>query len=160
MPGAGQYSQGNLMKTLRRTLGWIVFAILILAAGSVVYSTASGRLGWYFRVDGEVTVNGQKTSGYLHANTQRTVLLVTRTDGSKPETYLFGVQGRKTIVDCGDWHPIRFLPYPVGNTNPPCTVSTVDPAKVLDPPLNATLVSGRTSIEFFTTSGKKVKAEW
>lgn len=148
------------MKKVLRALGWVVFALFVSAAGSVVYATANGRLVWYFRVNGEVTLDGKKTSGYLHANTQRTILLITRTDRSSPETYLVPLQGRKTIVDCGEWHPIRFLPVPVDDVNPLCTVFTVGPAKILDPPLNATIISGRRSVEFSTASGKKVKAEW
>jgi hypothetical protein len=148
------------MKKVLRALGWVVFALSISAVGSVVYAAANGRLVWYFRVNGEVTLNGEKTSGYLHANTHRTILLITRTDRSRPETYLVTLQGLKTVVDCGEWHPIRFLPVPVGDVNPPCTVFTVDPARILDPPLNATIVSGRRSVEFSTASGKKVKADW
>lgn len=144
------------MKTVLRTLGWIAFAAFILVASGVVYSTATGRLDWYFRVNGVVTINGQKSSGYLHTNTQRTILLITRTDASRPETYLVAVLER-TIAHCGDWHPVRFLPFAVGGANPLCTV---DPATVLDPPLNASAVTGRRSIEFSTASGKKVKAEW
>lgn len=148
------------MSKVLRTLGWIAFAALVLAASGVVYSTVTGRLVWYFRVDGVVTIDGQKSGGYLHTNTQRTILLITRTDGSRPETYLVIVQGRNTVKDCGDWHPVRLLPFAVGNANPLCAVATVNPGNVFDRPLNASAVTGRRSIEFATASGKKVKAEW
>ena len=145
------------MKKLLRTLGWILFAGLMLATSAIVYSTARGYMTWYFRVNGSVTVNGEK-AGYLHANTQRTVLLITRTDGSRPETYLVPIASSKSILDCGHWRPVRFLPIAIGDLNPPCWFS--DPKAVMDAPVASTLVSSRRSVAFSTVSGKKVKAEW
>ncbi len=148
------------MRKLLRTLGTLVLLALLWFAGSLAYSTWRGYAHWYFRVNGQVVVNGHETSGYLHANTDKTLLLLTRTDGSRPETYLVSLGPSKTVLDCGEWHPLRFLPFPVGDVNPPCTVSASDPAKVHDPPTTATLTSGRNFIEFSTASGKKVKALW
>jgi hypothetical protein len=148
------------MKKLLRTLGVILFAGLLFAVGSLAYSTWRGHISWYFRVDGQVVVNGRETSGYLHANSQKTILLLTRTDDSRPETYLISLGPTRTILDCGAWHPLRFLPFPVGNVNLPCTASTIDPAKVRDPPDTATVTSGRDFIEFSTASGKKVRGQW
>ena len=133
---------------------------VLVVAGAVLYSTVRGYMTWYFRVNGQVTVNGQKTTGYMHANYDRTVLLVTRTDGSKAETYLVPVSDSKPISDCGEWHPVRFLPFPMGDVSPPCTVHAVDPAKVVDAPVAATVIRKRRSVEFSTASGKKVRAEW
>ena len=90
----------------------------------------------------------------------KTILLLTRTDDSRPETYLVSLGPRKTVFDCGEWHPLRFLPFPVGDVNPPCTIFTVDPTKVHDPPTAATPTTGRNFIEFITVSGKKVRAQW
>jgi hypothetical protein len=146
------------MKRLLRFLGWVIFVGALLAIGGMIYSTQSGYTTWYLRVNGQVTVDGRKTTGYLHANTQRTLLLLTRTDDSRRQTYLIPVDGKK-IFDCGGWHPIRFLPMAVGDLNPPCSVFT-DPAPVTDAPIDSTLIRGRRSVEFSTASGKKIKAEW
>lgn len=135
----------------------VIAALLLVAA--IVYSTWRGYTRWYFRVDGQVLVNGQKTTGYLHANTDKTILLLTRTDDSRPETYLVSLGPTKTIIDCGEWHPLRFLPFPIGDLNPPCSMFT-DPAKIHDPAATATATTGRNFIEFSTTSGKKVRAQW
>ena len=148
------------MKKLLRALGVILLVGLLFAAGSLAYSTWRGTISWYLRVVGQVVVNGRETSGYLHANSQKTILLLTRTDDSRPETYLFSLGLTKTVLDCGDWHPVRFLPFPVANVNPPCTVSNVDPAKLHDPPATATVTSGRNFIEFSTASGKRVRGQW
>ncbi len=148
------------MKTLFRSLSSLIFLVVLLLAGAMRYSTAKGYTTWYFRVSGQVTVDGHNTSGYMHANTERTLLLLTRTDETKPETYLISLVDRKLIFDCGKWHPIRFFPMPIGDLNPPCSFFTVDPVQVVDAPVSATLVLGRKSIEFSTASGKKVKAEW
>jgi hypothetical protein len=155
-----RYCQARDMKKLFRILGFLVFAAIVLFASAMLYSTVKGYTTWYFRVNGQVTVDGHTTSGYIHVNTQRTLLLLTRTDGAEPETYLVSIVGNKQIFDCGDWHPIRFLPVPIGHLNPPCSVFTADPAKVVDPPVSATLAIARRSIEFSTVSGKRVKAEW
>jgi hypothetical protein len=109
------------MKNFLRALGRMaVIAVLFLLA-AIVYSTWYGYTRWYFRVDGQVLVNGQKTTGYLHANTDKTILLLTRTDDSRPETYLVSLGQTKTVLDCGEWHPLRFLPFPIGDLNPPCS---------------------------------------
>jgi hypothetical protein len=148
------------MKKLLRALGAIVFLALIFVAGSLGYSTWRGYIGWYFRVNGQVLVNGRETTGYLHAKTDKTLLMLTRTDDSRPETYLVSLGPTKTVFDCGEWHPLRFLPFPVRDVNPPCTVFTVDPTEVRDPPTAATSTTGRNFIEFTTASGKKVRAQW
>src|SRR5580765_7363032 len=101
------------MRNLFRALGLIAFLALLVIVGSIAYSTWRGYTRWYFRVDGHVVVNGHETNGYMHANTDKTLLLVTRTDDSKPETYLVWLGPTKTVTDCGEWHPLRFLPVPI-----------------------------------------------
>ena len=125
-----------------------------------MYSTHRGHMTWYFRVNGLVTVDGRKTTGYLHANTQKTLLLLSRTDHDRPETYAVSLDRGRSILDCGEWHPIRFLPMPVGDVNPPCSGVTAAPAQDRDPPVPATLVRAPRYVEFSTASGKKVKGEW
>jgi hypothetical protein len=147
------------MKKLFSILFWFVFVGLIVAAAAMLYSTERGYMTWYFRVNGRVTVDGQPTSGYLHANTQKTILLLTRTDASRPETDLMPLDPHQPMLDCGEWHPIRFLPMAVGDLNPPCSGFT-DPARVHDPPVGKTLVRAPRSVEFSTVSGRKIKGEW
>jgi hypothetical protein len=147
------------MKKLLRVIGWILSVFLVFIAFAMAYSTAKGYMTWYFRMRGVVTVDGRKTNGYLHANTARTALMITRTDGSEPETYLLTVKDRGTIIDCGDWHPIRFLPAPIGDLSPPCSVFT-NPASIKDGPRSSVVVTSRRSVEFSTASNKRVKAEW
>lgn len=148
------------MKNLLRALGRVAFLAFLLAVVAIVYSTWHGYIRWYFRVDGQVLVNGQKTAGYLHTNTDKTILLLTRADDSRPETYLVSLGPTKTIIDCGEWHPLRFLPFPVGHANPPCSRFTIDPAKVQDPPTKAAVMTGRNFVEFATASGRKVRGQW
>lgn len=148
------------IKRIFQILGVLILAGALLMAAGAIHSSAKGYWKWYFRVNGRVIVDGAATSGYLHANTQRTLLMVTRTDGSRPETYLVTLEGEKMVIDCGEWHPVRFVPFPVGDVNPPCSDFTVDPAKVVDAPLAKSLVREKTSVGFSTSSGKKIKAEW
>ena len=153
-------SVGGIIKKLFQILGSVAFMGILLIAGAVIYSTVKGYTTWYFRVNGKITVDGHSTSGYMHANTQRTLLLLTRTDQVQPETYLVALEHGKGIVDCGQWHPIRFIPFPIGDVNPPCSAFVVDPATVLDAPLTKSLVLRRRSVEFSTSSGRKIIAEW
>ena len=158
------------MKKLGKVVSFLIGVGIILAAVALIYSTATGHTTWYFRVDGHVSVDGQLTTGYLHANTERTILLVTRTDAEKPETYLISLGKTKEIFDCGEWHPMRFLPLPVGDLTPTCpgfgagTSKTGDlstgNASMEDAPLGKTLAFGRRSVEFSTNRGRKVRAEW
>jgi hypothetical protein len=138
----------------------MVFVGILLIAAAMIYSTVKGYTKWYFRVNGEITVDGHATSGYMHANTQRTMLLLTRTDQSRPETYLVSLEHGKGVIACGLWHPIRFIPFPVGDVNPPCSAFVVNPATIIDAPVPKSLVLGRRSAEFSTSSGRKIKAEW
>jgi len=147
------------MKTLLKVLGWLVLGAVLMVAGAALYSTWKGYTTWYFRVNGRVMVDGHETTGYMHANTQRTILLLTRADGPRKETYLVPLGQGSTIFDCGEWHPVRFLPIAIGDLNPACSPFT-DPAEVVDGPTDKTLVRGRRSIEFSTASGKKIKAEF
>jgi hypothetical protein len=155
-----RYFQGDDMNKLFQILGSLMFVSILLIAGAMLYLTLKGYTTWYFGVNGQVTIDGRKTAGYMHANARRTLLLLTRTDQTRPETYLVSLRDDKGIVDCGGFHPTRFLPFPIGDVNPPCSIFTADPANVIDGPLAATLVRGRRSVEFSTTSGRRVKAEW
>jgi hypothetical protein len=159
LPGVSVVTK-TVVKKLARALGVVVFLALLIVVGSIAYSAWRGSIGCYFRVGGQVVVNARETSGYLHANSQKTILLLTRTDDSRPETYLVSIGPTKTVFDCGDWHPLRFLPFPVGDVNPPCTVFTVDPAKVHDPPITGTVTTGRNFVEFSTASGKRIRGQW
>jgi len=94
----------------------------------------------------------------MHANVDRTVLLVTRTDGNKAETYLVPVADRATILDCGDWSPVRFIPNPVRKENSPCT-ALLPSAKTSDAPISSSLVREGRFLSFSTASGKKIKAQ-
>ncbi len=147
------------MKKMLRILGWLFAVVVLLLVSATLYSTLKGSTIWYFRVNGQVTVDGHDTNGYMHANTEKTILLVTRTDGARPETYLVSFQHGNGIMDCGIWHPIRFLPTPVGDLSPPCAGFSAGPDGV-DAPVAATLVVQRRSVVFTTVSGRKVKAAW
>ncbi len=148
------------MKKLLRIFGTLFAICVVLLASALLLSTIMGRTTWYFRVNGQVTVDGHTTTGYMHTNTERTILLLTRTDQAKPQTYLVALRDGNRITHCGKWHPVRFFPNPVGHENPPCSASDVNPTEVVDAPVEGSLVRGRNSIEFSTVSGKRVKAEW
>jgi len=152
--------RADVMKRVVGIVGRVILLTGIFFAVAMVYSTAKGYTIWYFRVSGSVTVDGRETSGYMHANAQRNILLITRTDGSRPETYLVSAKNGAPVLDCGDWHPIRLLPVPIGDVNPPCSVLNQKPESVIDPPVDSTQVRRRRSVEFSTASGKRVKAEW
>ena len=147
------------MKKVFRIVGFIVLAALLLGAFGLLYSTVKGSTTWYFRVNGQVLVDGRQTSGYMHANADRTILLITRTDGAKAETYLVPVADRAAVLDCGDWRLVRFVPNPVEGTNPPCS-GVADSAKTSDAPISSTLIREGKFVSFSTASGKKIKAQW
>jgi hypothetical protein len=145
------------MKKMFRTAASVALAAFLL--GAFAYSTVKGQTTWYFRVNGQVFVDGRQTSGYMHANVDRTILLVTRTDGTKAEAYLVPVADRSAILDCGDWSPVRFLPNPVRSVHPPCS-PLADATSTSDAPISSTLVREGRFVSFSTTSGKKIKAQW
>ena len=146
------------MKGFVRACGTIALSVLLVISGLLLYSTLRGRTVWYVRLNGDVTVNGDKTTGYMHRSSRIKVLLITRTDEARPETYWVSLGAGKLMLDCGNWHPLRSLPFPIGDLNTPCIF--VDPEKIHDPPIDGTLVRLRNSVEFSTKSGKKIRAEW
>lgn len=146
------------MKKVLRLFGWILLAGMALGAFAISYSTSKGHLMWFFRVAGSVSVNGHYASGYMHANSLRTFLLVTTTDGRKPETYVVPLISIR-MWDCGNWHPIRFLPTAIGDLHSSCMLPA-EALTIIDPPLPGTLVRGEKSVEFTTASGRRVRAEW
>ena len=148
----------SVLKKVRKVLGWLVIVVALVCAVLLVHSTMAGTTEWFLRVKGRVIVNGHENSGYIHANTRRTFLFVTTTDGQKPETYVVPLISIK-MWDCGEWNPIRFLPTAIGPLHSSCSLP-VDPALEVDPPLPRTLVCRDRSVEFTTRSGRKVKAEW
>lgn len=148
----------RVLRRLAKVVGSLLVVGIVALATVVAYSTMEGTTQWFFRVNGHVTVDGREASGYLHANTRRTFLLVTTTDGRRPETYVVPQISIK-MWDCGNWHPIRFLPTAIGSLYPSCNLPA-DPATVVDPPLPRTLVCRQRSVEFTTASGRRVKAEW
>lgn len=147
------------MRKLTQILAALLSIGLAVVAVGLAYSTVKGYTTWYFRMSGVVTVDGHETSGYLHASADRTILLVTRTDGKKAETYLVPVAGRAAIWDCGEWTPVRFFPNPVGDLPSRCFAMT-NSAKISDAPISSTLVREGRFVSFSTASGKNVKAEW
>lgn len=149
----------SFVKIALRAVGSIVLVGISLGAFALLYSTLEGHITWYFRVHGQVLVNGRQTSGYMHANTDRTILLITRSDGERNETYLIPVADHAAILGCGNWSPIHFVPTPIKGATPPCSVSP-DPANNPDPPNSSTLFREGRFVSFSTASGKKVKAEW
>lgn len=146
-----------VLKKLAKLLGLLFILVAIVVVIFLVLSTMAGTTQWFFRVNGQVSVNGQENSGYMHANTLRTFLLVTTTDGQKPETYVVPLISIK-MWGCSSWHPIRFLPTPMGTWSS-CNLPAYS-AVVVDPPLPKTLMCHQRSIEFTTASGRKVKAEF
>src|SRR5215471_7225993 len=139
------------MKKVFRIAGSIALGALLLGVFALMYSTVKGTTRWYFRVNGQVLVDGQQTSGYMHANADRTILLITRTDGARAETYLVPVADRTTVLDCGDWRLVRFIPNPVEGANPPCS-GVADSAKTSDAPVSSTLVREGRFVSFSTAS--------
>jgi len=57
------------MKKMLRILGWLLAAGVLVLVSATLYSTLEGYTTWYFRVNGQVTVDGHETNGYMHANT-------------------------------------------------------------------------------------------
>ena len=147
------------MTKVLRIVSSIALPALLLGAFALLYSTAKGSTTWFVRVNGQVFVDDRPTSGYIHANTDRTILLVTRTDGKEAETYLVPVTDRAAILDCGEWSPVRFIPNPVRDVNPPCSPDA-DTTKTSDAPISSTLVREGRFVSFSTATGKKIKAQW
>jgi hypothetical protein len=130
---------------------------IILVALLMVHDTVEGRIGWFVLSPANVIVDGVPQSGYLHRARNRPFFLLTRTDDTKRHTYLVTLGPERHVIDCGDWSTGRWWSVPMGgNVNPPCSAFSEE----RDPALFATFKDGLGFLEFWTRSGKRVRAEW
>ena len=86
--------------------------------------------------------------------------MLTITMSSERETYLIAFGDHHDIVDCGQFHPPHYYPVAIGDVTPPCSVFNIDWAQVREPPQRRTLKTNPNSVEFLTTSGHAIRAEW
>jgi hypothetical protein len=148
------------MRALVKGICVTLLVLALLITVPITYSTAHGYTNWWFRYGGNVAVDGDR-NGYLHTNSSRTAVIVTRTDSKMRQSYLVQVSGSKSLIYCGDWQAPQFPIFPIGDVNPPCLGFLNDPVSPeADRPLNSTLRAGPGFVEFFTKRGKKVTASW
>jgi len=151
------------MKVWEKGVGVSLFAIFILLAIPVTYSTARGYTQWWLLSGGHVTVNGVQ-DGYLHKNWSHSAVIITRTDLKRNQSYLVRISGEEfagAMVYCSDWHAPRFPAFPIGDVNPPCLGILDDPDPPdADRPVLSTLKVRPGFVEFCTAQGKKVNATW
>ncbi len=128
-----------------------------LVAALLVHETTAGRIGWFVLSPANVIVDGVSHSGYLHRAHNRPFFLLTRTDDTTLHTYLIAPRPLRFLIDCGDRSAGRWWFVPMGgDINPPCSGFSEE----RDPALFATFKQGPGFLEFWTRSGKKVRAEW
>lgn len=145
------------MKRLFIQLALLAVALLAL---SVAYSTLHGYTTWWFWRRAVVTVDG-KPAGYLHRPRNGPAVIITRTDTWPHQSYLVSVSGPRFLIHCGVWSAPRFLAFPIGDVNQPCSAfsnGADDPNA--DNAVFRTLVVQARSVEFTTNSGKRIKARW
>jgi hypothetical protein len=135
--------------------------ILVLITLAVAYSTCSGYMVWYLPIRSRIFLDDHETEGYVHrCLTDHRLVMITIRNNPKPETYLVWLEHRHNIVDCGQFHPPPYLPIPIGDLSPPCSMFNIDPTEVRDPPMTQTLLTTPMSVEFSTASGHKIRAQW
>jgi hypothetical protein len=154
-------SYNRLVRRSLKAVGTVIFAFLLLIVVAVAYSTTHGYATWWLRVfNGNVAVDGVR-SGYLHRNSAHSAVIITRTDLSPAQSYLVGLSDRRWLIYCGEWHAPRFLAFPIGDVNPPCSgFRNSSDMQTADNPVSSTLKTGPRFVEFQTVQGKKVTASW
>jgi len=141
-------------------VGLLLFALALLIAAGLAYSTIHGYASWWFWSNGTVTVDGSR-HGYIHVNKQHSAAIITRTDSSPPQSYLVVLSGKKWTIHCGQWHAPRLPAFPIGDVNPPCSIfSSGGDSPTADNPVVGTLKGGPRSVEFQTMQGRRVSASW
>ena len=135
----------------------IATAVVLLP---MAYSTWHGYTTWWFRSSGSVRVDGH-TNGYLHRNRDRSAIMLTRTDGTRKQSYLVRTHGRGVIIHCGEWAAPQFPAFPIGDVNPPCSIfSSGDTDKGYDVAIGSTLSVTGNHVAFSTESGRRIEAHW
>jgi hypothetical protein len=151
---------GRILKTSAKVVVITLFAIALLFAVGLAYSTVHGYTTWWFKSGGYVAVDGVR-SGYLHSNFEHSAVIVTRADSSPSQSYLIGLSGRKSLIHCGEWHAPRLPAFPIGDVNPPCSFfSNGSDMPKADNAVFSTLVVRPGFVEFYTSQGRKVTASW
>lgn len=137
--------------------GLLAFLLLVILA--VGYSTTQRHATWWRRVpNAAIAVNGIR-AGYLHQNCTHSRVIITRTDLSPPQSYLVDISDRRWLIHCGDWHAPKFVIFPIGHVNAPCSIFGNDSPRA-DHAEFSTLVVHPGFIEFSTVQGKHVTASW
>ncbi len=124
------------------------------------YSTLHGYMTWWFWRKAAVTVNG-RLDGFLHQRLDNAAVIITRTDTSPHQSYLVTLSRRKFLIRCGEWSARKFVAFPIGDVNPPCSVFSngADDSNADNGVFTTLLVQGN-SVAFTTTSGKRIAAIW
>jgi hypothetical protein len=142
---------------LLKLLALLILTPITLIASLLFIRTEQGRIGWFVLEPGQVIIDGEHTSGYLHLERSQRLLLLSRTDELRPITYLISLGATRLAIDCADWSPGRWWVVAMGgDVNPPCFWASGE----RDPILFPTLKKGPSFVEFWTRSGKKVRAQW
>jgi hypothetical protein len=143
-----------------RTILLVLGLITVLIAVPLVYSTTKGYTIWWFGEAGNVTVDAAP-NGFLHRSEKVNAIILTRTDTSPRQSYLIGLGKNRLVINCGGWSAPHFPIFAIGDVNPPCSVFTNDDNDSRsDRASNSTLFVRPNSVEFTTTSGKRIKASW
>src|SRR5205085_6957978 len=111
----------RLVRTSLKVSGVTLFALALVLAVTLTYSTARGYTSWWFGLSGRVTVDGVP-NGYMHRIAMNSAVIITRTDLSPRQSYLVGLSGKKSLIHCGEWHAPRLPAFPIGDVNPPCNI--------------------------------------
>ena len=104
-------------------MAYCYFFFAFLIAGGLTYSTLHGYMVWWLWSNGSVAVDGNR-HGYIHINKQQSAVIITRTDSTPRQSYLVALSGRRWMIHCGEWYAPRFPDFPVGDVNPPCSISS------------------------------------
>jgi hypothetical protein len=148
------------MKALAKGACVSLFVLAILVAILLTYSTSRGYTQWWLMSGGNVMINGVR-GGYLHTNPSHSVVMITRTDLRRHQSYMVQFSGSRFMIYCGDWHAPRIPAFPIGDVNPPCMGFLDDPDPPdADRPLSSTLTARPGFVEFSTVKGKKVTVTW
>ena len=141
---------------------WFPLVALCVLPLPVAYSTWHRYMTWWFWRHGTVMVDNT-AHGFIHQRFDDSAVLITRTDTSPRQSYLVSLFGRKTLIHCGAWSAPRFLTFPIGDVNSPCSVFSDTASADSDQhvyPENATLVVQGNTVSFTTVSGKHIQAAW
>jgi hypothetical protein len=146
------------MRKPLKIVGLTMGVLLVLMIARAYF----GNTSYFFIVPGaRLYADGEPVSGWLHRGAKRRSFILTRSDGSRTESFYIAMPNEKGawILSCGDWAAPRFPLVALGDYSA-CLSEFGDRPDSTPKKPERTPIFGSRSVEFTADNGSRLKISW